>query len=83
MFDKDKLRTRLQTGGKDDNTGKVVWKPIIIIDELKQSPLQPYEYIYGAYNTNKKLQTLFKQYPTMSGNSIINIIITIIMIIIM
>jgi hypothetical protein len=49
MFDKDKLRTRLQTGGKDDNTGKVVWKPIVIIDELQQSPLQPYEYIYGVF----------------------------------
>jgi hypothetical protein len=70
LFDKDKLRTKLQTGGKDENSGAVIWKPIIIIDELQQSPLQPYEFIYGAYNNNKKLQSLFKQYPTMSGTII-------------
>jgi len=70
LFDKDKLRTKLQTGGKDENSGAVVWKPIIIIDELKQSPLQPYEFIYGAYTNNKKQQSLFKQYPTMSGTII-------------
>ena len=75
LFDKDKLRTKLQTGGKDENSGAVTWKPIIIIDELQQSPLQPYEFIYGAYNNNKKLQSIFKQYPTMSGTTIISLLL--------
>jgi len=44
-----------------------LWKPIIIIDELKQSPLEPNEFIYGSYDGDPKLQTLFKVYPTMSG----------------
>ena len=78
QFDRDKLRTRLQTGGKDENTGEVLWKPIIIIDEMQQTPLQPYDFIYGAYNNSKNQQTLFKQYPTMSGIIIINIIIIVI-----
>ena len=42
---------------------KYVWKPIVITDEFRISPYDPYEYIFAKYSTEDKFQYLFKQYP--------------------
>lgn len=56
MLDKNRLRVKAQAG-------KIgVWNPITIVDEYKQSPLTPFEYIYGEFINKSELQTIYKQY---------------------
>ena len=56
MLDKNRLRVKAQAGKQG------VWKPITIIDEYKQSPLSPYDFIYGNFINKSELSTLYKQY---------------------
>ena len=56
MLDKNRLRVKAQTGKQG------VWKPITIIDEYKQTPLSPYDFIYGNFINKSELSTLYKQY---------------------
>jgi len=48
---------------KDRNKSVVVWKPINITDEYNVSPYDPYEFIYGKYDTSDQLQHLYTKYP--------------------
>ena len=56
LLDKNRLRVKAQAGKLG------VWDPITIIDEYKQSPLSPYEFIYGNFINKMEISTLYKQY---------------------
>jgi hypothetical protein len=56
LLDKNRLRVKAQAGKPG------TWNPITIVDEYKQSPLSPYDYIYGVFINKSELQALYKQY---------------------
>lgn len=65
QLDPDRVRAKCNVGKK---TGKkYVWKPIKFIDEFKQSSINPYEYIFAAYDADANREGLFKTYECNNG----------------
>lgn len=62
----ERVRTYAQSGKKEGN--QYVWKPFSIQDENQISPYDPFDYIYGAYSMNPKLQMLYMYYDHMDGH---------------
>eukprot|EP01035_Chromulina_nebulosa_P019508 gene19508-25404_t len=60
LLDHLRLRAKTATGAKSE--GKWIWKPFVLDDTERLSPLSPYHYIYGAYDNNPDLQSLYKNY---------------------
>eukprot|EP01035_Chromulina_nebulosa_P028970 gene28970-38324_t len=48
QLDPDRLRAKALLGKK--RLGEVVWKPIVIVDEFRQSKLKPFDFIFAPYN---------------------------------
>jgi hypothetical protein len=70
LLDRDRLRVKAQSGKKnEDRNSKQVWKwkGISITDEQKQSPLNPYDFIYAPYKLAPDLQNLYTQYQVAEG----------------
>lgn len=59
-LDFERLKLKAQTG----HIG--VWNKIIITDEYKQSPYEPWEYIFARYDQKPELQSLYQHYKTQS-----------------
>lgn len=54
---------------KDRSKSIVVWKPISITDEYNVSPYDPYEFIYGKFDTDDYFFPLYTKYPAKFGRS--------------
>ena len=44
----------------DVHVGEVVWKPIVIVDEFRQSKLKPFDFIFAPYNDVAEADGLYK-----------------------
>ena len=61
LLDPVKLRIHANKG-KRDAKGNWVWLPIDIEDSQNQSPYDPYDMIYGKYDSHEDLDDLYKRY---------------------
>jgi hypothetical protein len=57
LLDKDRLRIRVNAGAKSG-----AWKGFNLIDEKRQSPYDPYTFIYGKYVSSPEQQSLYSLY---------------------
>eukprot|EP00607_Mallomonas_marina_P000509 CAMPEP_0182439720 /NCGR_PEP_ID=MMETSP1167-20130531/86605_1 /TAXON_ID=2988 /ORGANISM="Mallomonas Sp, Strain CCMP3275" /LENGTH=796 /DNA_ID=CAMNT_0024633477 /DNA_START=52 /DNA_END=2440 /DNA_ORIENTATION=+ len=60
QFDRERLRIKLQSGRKVE--GKTIWAPVIIIDDFKVSEYDFNDYIFGKYDINPEVQSLYRTY---------------------
>lgn len=48
QLDPDRLRAKALMGKK--RQGEFIWKPIVLVDEFKQSPYRPYDFIFAPFD---------------------------------
>lgn len=61
---------RLQTKAAAGKPG--VWARITIVDTYRVSPYRPTQYIYGAYNQDPDIESLFETYKIVAGKFVEN-----------
>lgn len=62
LLDKNGLRVKAQQGKKTADGSVYIWHPISLTDEFQQSSIQPYDYIYGPYNSAPEFNSLYTVY---------------------
>ncbi len=66
LLDADKLRAKALLGKK--RQGEVVWKPLLIVDEFRQSPYSPYRFIHAPFDSAAFADGLYRLYPAMESH---------------
>lgn len=61
LLDPTRLKGKTQTGYKTADN-KTIWKEFLLTDDRGLSHYPPYAYIYGAYDLNPDLQSLYSTY---------------------